>query len=169
MLDGISILYLALFILCLLLSAFFSSAETAFISLQRVRIKHLVESGVSGADEVAKITKRPERLLTTILLGNNFVNIAAAALGTLLAITVLGPGWGVLVATIGVTLILLIFCEISPKILATRMGERLVFAYLRPIRLISWVLSPATTVLGGIGGKLAHLVGGKPDPRSMSE
>ncbi len=169
MLDGISIMYVVLFILCLFLSAFFSSSETAFISLQRIRIRHLADTGVAGADEVAKITERPERLLTTILLGNNFVNTAAAALGTLLVVAILGPGWGVLIATVAVTLILLIFCEIAPKILATRMGERLAFLYLRPMRFISQVLSPATIVLGGIGSKLAHLVGGDPPPRMITE
>jgi putative hemolysin len=162
-----NILYLMLFLLCLLLSAFFSSSETAFISLQKIRIRHLANSGVAGAEEIARITERPERFLTTILLGNNFVNVAAASLGTLLAIDILGPGRGVLVATLGVTALLLVFCEVTPKTLATRMGERLAFLYLRPLRVISWVMSPLTAVFSRIGGGLAHIIGGSPPPQGV--
>jgi len=76
------ILYLVLLFICLLLSAFFSSSETAFVSLQRIRVEHLVETEVKGAKRVARMIERPEKLLSTILLSNNFVNTAAAALAT---------------------------------------------------------------------------------------
>ncbi|MDH5695678.1 MAG: DUF21 domain-containing protein, partial [Dehalococcoidia bacterium] len=88
--SGIETLYLVLFVLCLLLSAFFSSSETAFISLQRIRIEHLVDTKVRGAKRVARMVKQPEKLLSTILLGNNFVNTAAAALATFLAVSLWG-------------------------------------------------------------------------------
>ena len=78
--------YIVLFVICLLLSAFFSSSETAFISLQRIRLEHLVSTKVKGAGQVARMIERPEKLLSTILLGNNLVNTAAAALGTVLAV-----------------------------------------------------------------------------------
>ena len=72
-------LYLVLLILCLLLSSFFSSSETAFVSLQKIRLEHLVNTRVKGARRIAKMLERPEKLLSTILLGNTFVNTAAAA------------------------------------------------------------------------------------------
>ncbi len=170
MIESINLVYLVIFVLCLIISAFFSSSETAFISLQRVRIRHLINSGVSGAEEVAELTERPEKLLTAVLLGNNFVNTAAAALGTMIAVAVLGDSRGLIVATIGVTFLLLIFSEIAPKTLATRMGERMALFYTRPIKVITKILSPLTTVLAGIGTGLAKLLGGSPIPqRPISE
>ena len=166
--DGINILYLILFFLCLLLSAFFSSAEVAFISLQKIRLRHLIHTGVAGAEQVARMTERPERLLTTILLGNNLVNTAAAALGTVIAIALLGSGGSsVLIATIAVTFLLLVFSEIAPKTIATRIGERLAFLYLRPMQVLTWILLPITAVLGRIASGLARIIGGQPATRGL--
>ena len=107
-------LYLILFVVCLLLSAFFSSSETAFTALQRIRLEHLVSTKVSGASRVARMIERPEKLLSTILLGNNFVNTAAAALGTILAVSLWGDqGSSVLIATICVTIVLLVFSSLE--------------------------------------------------------
>ncbi len=166
--DGINILYLILFFLCLLLSAFFSSAEVAFISLQKIRLRHLIHTGVAGAEQVARMTERPERLLTTILLGNNLVNTAAAALGTVIAIALLGSGGSsVLIATIAVTFLLLVFSEIAPKTIATRIGERLAFLYRRPMQVLTWILLPITAVLGRIASGLARIIGGQPATRGL--
>ena len=85
--SGTETLYLVLLVVCLLLSAFFSSSETAFVSLERFRVEHMVETKVRGAGRVARMIQQPGKLLSTILLGNNFVNTAAAALGTVLAIS----------------------------------------------------------------------------------
>ena len=115
-------LYLIIFVLCLLLSAFFSSSETAFIAVQRVRLEHLVGTKVSGASRVSRMLERPEKLLTTILLGNNLVNTAAAAIATALAVSIWGAE-GVLYATIAVTIMLLIFAETTPKTFAAQHAE----------------------------------------------
>ena len=160
-------LYLVLFILCLLLSAFFSSAETAFISLQRIRMRHLVENNVRGARRVARMIERPEKLLSTILLGNNFVNVAAAALGTAVAIELWGER-GILFAAIGVTVLLLVFAETTPKTLATRHAEKLSLIYARPIELIAWLFTPFVIVLSWIASGVARLIGGEPVPRSLA-
>ncbi|MFP3975246.1 MAG: hemolysin family protein [Dehalococcoidia bacterium] len=160
MIESINMVYLIVFIICLLVSAFFSSSETAFTSLQKVRLKHLVSSGVSGADAVAKVTERPEKLLTTVLVGNNFVNTAASALGTIIIVTFLGDEYGVIVATVVVTFLLLIFSEIGPKTMATKMGERMALLYICPIKAIVWILSPFTYILSGIGTGIARVVGG---------
>ncbi len=160
------ILYLALFFTCLLLSAFFSSSETAFVSLQRIRVEHLVETEVKGAKRVARMIKRPEKLLSTILLGNNFVNTAAAALATVIAVSIWGEQ-GILIATIGVTILLLVFSETTPKTIATHHAERLSLTFARPIGFISWLLTPLVIVLSWIASGLSKLVGGEPVPRSL--
>ena len=160
-------LYLVLLVICLLLSAFFSSSETAFISLQRFRVEHLVETKVRGARRVARMIERPEKFLSTVLLGNNFVNTAAAALATILAISVWGERQGMLVATIGVTIILLIFCETTPKTIATRHAERLTFLFVRPIEVIGWLFTPFVVVLSWIASGFTRMVGGTSVQRSL--
>ncbi len=160
-------LYLVLLVICLLLSAFFSSSETAFISLQRIRIEHMVETKVAGAGRVARMVQRPEKLLSTILLGNNFVNTAAAALATVIAVSIWG-GQGVLIATVGVTILLLVFCETTPKTIATQHAERLSLVFARPIEVISWLLTPFVAVLSWIASRFSKLFGGSPVPRSLA-
>jgi len=160
-------LYLVLFVVCLLLSAFFSSSETAFISLQRIRMRHMVENNVRGAGRVARMLEQPEKLLSTILLGNNFVNVAAAALGTAIAIELWGER-GVLIATIGVTVFLLIFAETTPKTFATQHPERLSLIFARPIELIAWLLTPFVITLSWIAFGFTRMIGGRPVPRSLA-
>ncbi len=164
---GIEILYLVLLFVCLLLSAFFSSSETAFFSLQRIRLEHLVNTQVKGIGRVARMLQRPEKLLSAILLGNNFVNTAAVALATVLAISVWGEQTGLVIATIGLTIILLIFAETTPKTIAVQHSERLVLAFARPLEVISWLLTPFVVVLSWIASTLSKLAGGAPVPRSL--
>ena len=164
--EGIETLYLALFIVCLLLSVFFSSSETAFTSLQRIRVEHLVNTKVIGADRVAKMMRRPEKLLSTILTGNNLVNTAAAALGTVLAVSIWGE-WGILIATIGVTIILLVFCETTPKVIAVHNAERLSLKLARPVEVASLIFTPAVLALSSIASRFSKLAGGEPVARSL--
>jgi len=139
---------LALLVVCLGLSGFFSASETAFIALPRARLMHLVRSGRSGADRVSHIIQRPERFLATVLLGNNLVNTAAAALATVLALNLItNQGLSVLAATAGVTTFLLLFGETVPKNIAWRRSEKVAFAVSRPIRLVELTLSPMVTLL----------------------
>lgn len=165
--TNIDILYLMLFFLCLLLSGFFSSSEVAFVSLQKLRLRHLANTEGGAAKEVALMAEKPERLLTTILLGNNLVNTAAAALATIIALSVLAEGYAVLVATAGVTTLLLVFGEVFPKTVATRYGERLAFFYATPMKILIWVLLPIATVFVWIADKLARLVGASPEPQAL--
>ncbi len=165
--SGTETLYLVLFFVCLLLSAFFSGSETAFISLQRVRLEHLVNTKVKGAKRVAGMMERPEKFLSTILLGNNLVNTAAAVLATVLAVRFLGQEWGVLIATIGVTIILLIFSETTPKTIAIRHAEKLSLTFVRPIQALSWLFTPFVVVLSWIASGVTWLVGGTPVSRSI--
>ena len=155
MLASTSVLYLVLLLLCLVASAFFSSAETAFVSLPRTRIKHLVGISASGAERVERMMERSERLLATVLLCNNFVNVAAAALGTAIAVDIWAGDIGVLVATIVVTILLLVFAEVTPKTVAMRHPERLALVYVYPLELITKLVYPLTAVLNWIGSALA--------------
>lgn len=174
--DGTSILYLVLFFLCLAASAFFSSAETAFISLPRTRVKHLVESRVIGAERVAKITEQPEKLLATVLLCNNLVNVAAAALGTTIAVSIWtdNENIGILVATIVVTILLLIFAEVTPKTLAIRHPERMSLLYVYPLGVITKIAYPVAvglnwiaSILTGGKAKVPHSLVSEEEIRSM--
>ena len=148
------------------MSAFFSSSETAFISLQKIRLDYLVKSKVRGAGRVARLIQRPERLLSIVLLGNTFVNTAAAALATAIALKQ-WPNQGVLIATIGLTIILLIFCETTPKTIAAMHGERLSLTFARPLELVSWVLTPFVIALSWMASKFSKLVGATPAPGSL--
>ena len=165
--SGTETLYLVFLFICLLLSAFFSSAETAFIASQRIRIAHMVNTEVSGADRVSRMLRHPEKLLSTILMGNNLVNTAAAALATALAVSY-WPQYGVLIATVTVTILLLVFAETTPKTIATQHAERLSLLFARPIQMVSWLLTPFVVVLSGIASGFSRLAGGTPVPRSLA-
>ncbi|MDV2989039.1 MAG: hemolysin family protein [Dehalogenimonas sp.] len=157
---SIESVYLLLLILCLLLSMFFSSSETAFMSLSRYRLQAMVENKVKGALLVAALVEKPERLLSTVLFGNNFVNVAASALATVLAISAFGEQNGVIVATVGLTITLLIFGEVTPKTAATRHAEKLTLLYARPIMLLAWLFAPFVAFLSWIAGVFMKLFGG---------
>jgi len=110
----------------ILLSAFFSGSETALMSLNRYRLRHLAKSGHRGAVRAARLLERPDRLIGLILLGNNFVNISASALATLITLRLYGEA-GIAIATAVLTLVVLIFAEVAPKTLAARHPERIAF------------------------------------------
>jgi len=129
-------------------------------------LEYLVEAKVRGADRVARLLRRPEKLISTVLLGNTFVNTAAAALATALAIGV-WPDQGVLIATVGLTVLLLVFCETTPKTFATLHTERLALASGRPLAIVSWLFTPFVTVLSWIASRFSKLVGVKPAPGSL--
>jgi putative hemolysin len=122
---------------------------------------------VSGAHRVAKMIERPEKLLSTILLGNNLVNTAAAALATALAVSI-WKEWGILIATIGISIILLVFAETTPKTIATQHAEKLTLAYSRPIQALSWLLTPFVFVLSWVASAFTKMLGGSPAPKSLA-
>ena len=146
------------FLVFLALSAFFSSAEAAFISLPRLRIRFLVESGVKRADRLAKLAEKPERFLAIVLLGNNLVNIAAATIGTIIALSVFGLPWGPVIATVGVTVLVLVFGEVIPKTFAVHHAQRLSLVYAEPLRIIELCFYPFIVVLERIGLSLTKIV-----------
>jgi len=116
------VLEFLLFVICVLLTAFFSSAEVALISITRAKVRTLVNDGLPGSGAVAALKESPEHLLITILIGNTIVTTAAATIATAVAIQVFGD-IGVGIATVLVIIILLVFGEIGPKIYAARASE----------------------------------------------
>ncbi len=159
-------LYIVLLVICLVFSAFFSGSETAFISLQRFRLEYLVNTNVKGARNVSKMIERPESFLSVVLFGNTLVNAAAAALATTMTVYWWGDR-GIIIATIALTVILLIFCEVTPKTVAARHSERLSILLYRPLQVISWIFTPFVFVLSWIGSGFTRIVGGTPVPRSI--
>ena len=114
-------LFVILFFLCLGFSAFFCSAETAFVGMQRLRLQHLIQSGHPSARRVAKILQQPEKFLATVLLGINFFETAVATLGTIITVGLVGNAeWAAAIATIVITIVTLVFAELVPKSLAVR-------------------------------------------------
>ena len=151
---------LILLALCLALSAFFSSSETAFIALPRARLLHLISIGRANADLVQRLVRRPERLLATVLLSNNLVNTAAAALGTAVALNMIeNESIAVLVSTVAVTVCLLIFSETLPKTVAWNRSETLAFAYARPLTVVEFILTPGVRVLQVITNCFTRILG----------
>ena len=139
--TSLTLLFSILFIL-LLFSAFFASSETALMSLNRYRLRHLVQEGHPGAIRANELLKRPDRLIGLILLGNNFVNILASAIATIIGVKLLGEN-GIAVATLTLTLIILLFAEVTPKTLAALHPERIAFPasfLLKPLLILLYPL-----------------------------
>lgn len=149
--DGINGLFLILLLISLCFAAFFCSAETAFIGIQKLHLQHLIETGNTNAKIVARIMERPEKFLATVLFGINFFETAVATLGTLIAVSLWGENLGAALATIIITLVTLVVAEFIPKSLATRYGEKLALSYARPIMLISIIFYPFVYLLNHIG------------------
>jgi putative hemolysin len=164
---GNETLYLILLVVCVVLTAFFCSSETAFLSLQKVKLEHMVSTGTKGARRVSRMIERPEKLLAVVLLGINLANTAAAALGTMLAVSIWGER-GIIIATVCVTIIILIFAETTPKTFAARHAERLAILYARPLELLAWLLTPFVLALSWIASGFSRVLGGVPVPRSLA-
>ena len=122
---SLSVLAGALLVL-IILSAFFSGSETGMMALNRYRLRHLVRQKHRGAQKASALLERPDRLIGLILLGNNFVNILASSLATVVALRLLGEA-GIAVAAGLLTLVILIFAEVAPKTLAALNPERIAF------------------------------------------
>jgi len=163
---NINSLFVILFFLSLGCAAFFCSAETAFIGMQKLRLQHLIQSGHPAAKRVAKIVEQPEKFLATVLLGINFFETAVATLGTIIAVSLIrDANWAVAIATIVITIVTLVFAELIPKSLAVRYGERIALRYVKPLEVISTLLYPLVYILNHIGIRFTKLVGESEIPK----
>ena len=139
--PGSSIQVIILVIL-LIGSGFFSASETALMSLSKIRIRYMQQEGVKGAKLVSSLIENPNKLLSSILVGNNVVNIAATSISTSLFIGLMKGSEGVAVATAVMTILVLIFGEITPKSIAANNSEKVALFVARPIKFIIFILSP---------------------------
>jgi len=153
-----------LLVFLLLCSAFFSSSETGMLSLNRYRLRHQAKEGHRGAKRAIDLLSRPDRLLGTILVGNNFVNILASSIATVLAMQLWGEA-GIAIATIGLTILLLIFGEITPKTLAALRPEAIAYPVSLPLSLLQKVLYPLVAMLGWISNGMLRLIGVDPSKK----
>ncbi len=139
-------------------SAFFSASETAFSSLNQIRLKSRAEDGDSSAARVLAMAEKYDKLLSTILIGNNIVNIAAASIGTILFTQMLGAERGATVSTIVLTIIVLIFGEVTPKSLAKEMPEKVATAVSPFLVLLMTLMTPLTWLFTQWKKLLGHFV-----------
>lgn len=157
--DDIGQLFVLLFLL--LLSAFFSSAETAFTTVNRIRMRTLMEEGNKKAKKVLKITDNSGKMLGAILIGNNIVNLSASSIATALALRLFGS-MGAGIATGVLTLLILIFGEISPKTLATIHADSIALFYADLIYLLMKVLTPLIFITNSLAILFLRILGIKP-------
>jgi Mg2+/Co2+ transporter CorB len=147
-------------IFLLFISAFFSGVETAMMSLNRYRLKHLVKENNKGAIRADKLLKRPDRLLGVILIGNNFVNILAASLTTVLCLNLFGDS-GVVIGSIVLTLFILVFAEITPKTFAALNSEKVALPASLTLKYLQKILRPLVLFVNFFSNFFMRLLGTK--------
>ena len=159
-----SIVQLIILIILIALSAFFSSAETALTTVNLIRIKTLCEEGNKSALRLQKVRNSSSKMLSTILIGNNIVNISATSLATTLTISIWGNA-AVGIATGLLTILVLLFGEIIPKTWATLNSEKLALVYCYPISALMWLLTPIIFVVDKMANFILRLTGIDPNQK----
>ena len=149
----------------IILSGTFSGIETAIFSLSDIKVRNLVKQGKKGAKTLKKLKENPHKLLITILVGNNLVNVGASALATVTVAKFLGPssvGMSLGIATGLMTFILLVFGEITPKAFAHQNAEKISLFFAKPINIMMKLQSPGIWILEKITGFIIRMMGGEP-------
>lgn len=142
----------------IVMSGYFSSSETGMMSLNRYRLKHLSNQGHKGAKRVEKLLSRPDRLIGLILIGNNLVNILASAIATILGMRLYGD-YGVAIATGVLTLVILVFAEVTPKTLAAMYPERVSYSSSIVLNVLMKALSPLVILVNFITNGFLKILG----------
>ncbi|MDP4598101.1 MAG: HlyC/CorC family transporter [Pseudomonadales bacterium] len=151
----------AIFVL-VVLSAYFSGSETAMMAMNRYRLKHLANEGHGGARRASRLLERPDKLLSVILIGNNFVNFSAASIATLLALKLFGEA-GIAIAPVACTLIFLIFSEVAPKTVSAAYPEKIALPSSYILNILMWILYPLVWLVNGTANGLLRLAGFRPE------
>jgi putative hemolysin len=153
------IIYMLILLVVLLgFSAFFSGSETALMAISRLRLRHLAEKKPRRAGIVERLLKKPEKLIGTILLGNNLVNVAMSAIATAIAISIWGER-GIVYVTAILTLVILIFAEITPKVYAKYFNERISFIAAPVLNVIMAIVNPVVVVVTYVSNRVLLLIG----------
>lgn len=161
-----NLIQLIVIIVGIILSAFFSSSETALTSVNIFKIRQMEKNGVEKAPLVRKLVDNIGSVLTTILIGNNIVNIVTTTIATIFFTEVMGPK-GAVISPIILTIVVLIFGEVTPKNIAAANSEKLALAVSRPIRLLDIVLKPINFILGKITGAITKVFVGEEEESSL--
>ncbi len=151
----------------LVLSAFFSASETAFTSISKLKVRHMLDANVKGAKYIAKILDNPNKMLTSILVGNNIVNITMTSIATALTIHYFGES-GTGIAAVVTTIFILLFGEITPKTIANAFPEKICLGIAVILRLIILILTPFAFVFSRISDLLLILLGRKNGKKKVS-
>ena len=162
--DPSQIVNIVVFIILICLSSFFSCTETAFLSANKIRMRNLAEEGDRRAKKVEKLLSNTDRLYSSILVGNNLVNIGASSLTTSIVISIFGNSASLVAAASGVvTLLILVFGEITPKTFATKNADRIALFMSGFVSFICFIFTPVVFLLNIITGFIIKLLGGNKD------
>ncbi len=160
--------FFAVLIVLIFLSAMFSGIETAFMSVSMVKAKSLYRQKKRGSEALLRVKQNPHRLIITILIGNNIVNIGAASLATVVFTEMFGNS-GVGIATGVMTFLILVFGEITPKTFANQNAERISLLMARPVEILSVLLSPLVALFEFISRGMSRLLGSKKEAALSEE
>ena len=163
--DSSTWLIIGILVVLVACSALFSASETALTSLSKIKLRSMVEGKVKNADKIAKLLEDPNRMLSSILVGNNLVNNGASALATALAIDFFNgdAGSGAGFATAVITIVILIFGEITPKTIASQKAEKVALFVVNFVVVVSFLMRPFVVVLSVITSGLVRLTGCDPN------
>ena len=164
--NGLSYIFL---IVLVALSAFFSGSETALTSVNKIRLKSLEENGDKKAAQTLRVAENYERMISTVLIGNNIVNIASASLATVIFTVLLGADKGAAVSTVVMTIVVLVFGEVLPKNYAKNNADSLALVVSGPISFLMAVFKPLSAALSALSGLMSRLTGGEDDKPSVTE
>jgi putative hemolysin len=157
-----NLFYLIPLVILLIIGALASASETALMRVNRVRIRHMAEEGNSAAKRLYEIIREPDRLLSTLLLLNNFVNILNSALATVVLVAMFGNK-GIFYATAIMTFLVLVFGEITPKIIAAYRADDMALLFATPMKWLIIALKPLVNMLNFISMGMARVFGVNPD------
>ncbi|MDO8670359.1 MAG: hemolysin family protein [Dehalococcoidia bacterium] len=146
-------------LLCLVVSAAASVAETALMTISRVRVRHLIEGGITRAQAIENLLAQPTTVLSTIVIVNSLAIIGVASLATYFSLRYLPSDWSVVIAVILTSLVVLVFCEIIPKTFAVQNPERSAMLVARPVQVLSWLFSPFVGLLALVTNSVLSLIG----------
>lgn len=164
--SSTALVYMAILFFLLMLSAFFSGTETAFFATNKIKIRHMAENGNRQAIITRRLLDQPGRLISTVLVGNNIVNIGATALATTIAVNFFGDK-GAGIATGIMTVLVLVFGEVTPKTLAARRPEKIALKVASYIRFLSILLYPIVRSVNVITNLLIRSVGEQSAPNTL--
>ena len=167
--ESSDILYVVVLIVCFIFSTFFAAAEIAYMTLPRHRVNILLEKGVKRAKLVEKLVARTDRLLFDVLLGTNITTILATSVATVLAVRLWDESRGVVISTIGITVLMLVFGEAAPKTIAATYNERLALFFAPLLNFFSFIFRPVTLVLGSIVTFIGKVAGADKQKHHVSE